>query len=86
MKELRLTWEGVQVTTAHSGGREAALFTNELLDCYTNFAHRNGWRFELLEATFNDDGGLRECSANLTGSHVYGRLRYETGVHRVQVR
>merc|ERR1711865_332758 len=51
---------------------------------YQRFAVSNGWRFEVLSTTGTDHGGVREASAALRGTNVFGALKYESGVHRVQ--
>ena len=51
---------------------------------YTNFAEYKGWKFEMLERSYSDVGGLRNASASVHGSGVFGVLKYEAGVHRVQ--
>ncbi|MCQ8240671.1 peptide chain release factor 1 [Rhizosaccharibacter radicis] len=67
-----------------AGGDEAALFASELFDAYRRFADLNGWRFELLEYDESELGGLRGGIATVTGRNVFARLKYESGVHRVQ--
>ena len=69
---------------AGTGGDEAALFAAELLAMYQRYAGLNGWRFELMEASENDIGGVKEAVANITGRNVFSRLKFESGVHRVQ--
>lgn len=67
-----------------AGGDEAALFARELFDAYRRYADLRGWRFELLEASESELGGLREGVAEISGKGVFARLKYESGVHRVQ--
>lgn len=67
-----------------SGGLEASLFVQDLLSMYQHHAKRNGWRFEVMNKSDTDAGGLREVVANMTGMGVYGQLKYESGTHRVQ--
>jgi peptide chain release factor 1 len=70
---------------AGTGGEEAALFAADLYRMYTRFAERKGWKTELI--TFNESsglGGLKEVIINVLGKNVYGTLKYESGVHRVQ--
>jgi len=67
-----------------AGGEEASLFASEILKLYTNFAEHKGWKFELLERSYSDIGGLRNASASVHGLGVFGVLKYEAGVHRVQ--
>ena len=69
---------------AGTGGDEAALFAADLLGMYQRYAGLNGWRFELMEASENDIGGVKEAVANITGRNVFSRLKFESGVHRVQ--
>jgi len=69
---------------AGAGGLEAGLFASELLGMYEKFSKRRRWRFELHDASENDAGGLREATASIIGDDVYGALRAENGVHRVQ--
>ncbi|MBV1832462.1 peptide chain release factor 1 [Novacetimonas pomaceti] len=67
-----------------AGGDEAALFAAELFGAYQRYADQRGWRFEVLEYDESELGGLREGIANITGRGVFARLKYESGVHRVQ--
>ena len=67
-----------------AGGDEAGLFAAELFDAYRRYADGRGWRFELLEYDESELGGLREGIANVNGHGVFARLKYESGVHRVQ--
>jgi peptide chain release factor 1 len=67
-----------------AGGDEAALFASVLFDMYRKYAVLRGWRFEVLELSQNDLGGLREGSAIISGKGVFARLKFESGVHRVQ--
>lgn len=69
---------------AGAGGDEAALFGAELLDMYKRYAALRGWKYELMSLSENDLGGVREASASITGKDVFARLKYESGVHRVQ--
>jgi peptide chain release factor 1 len=69
---------------AGTGGEEAALFGADLLRMYQRHAEAAGWRFELIEATESDLGGVREAVARIAGEGVFARLKYESGVHRVQ--
>ncbi|GEO80064.1 peptide chain release factor 1 [Pararhodospirillum oryzae] len=69
---------------AGTGGDEAALFAGDLLRMYNRYAQERGWRFEVLDASENDLGGMKEASASISGKGVYARLKYESGVHRVQ--
>ena len=67
-----------------AGGDEAGLFAAELFDAYRKFAELHGWRFEPLEYDESELGGLRGAIANVNGRGVFARLKYESGVHRVQ--
>ena len=67
-----------------AGGDEAALFAAALFDCYRRYADAKGWRFEALEYDEDELGGLRGGIASITGRGVFARLKYESGVHRVQ--
>lgn len=69
---------------AGTGGDEAGLFAAELFRMYQRFSSINGWRFEQLSFSETGVGGLKEASASITGTGAYGRLKYESGVHRVQ--
>ncbi len=67
-----------------AGGDEAGLFAAELFAAYRKFAELHGWTFELLEYDENELGGLRGAMATINGRGVFARLKYESGVHRVQ--
>jgi peptide chain release factor 1 len=67
-----------------AGGDEAGLFAAELFSAYQKYAGLRGWRFELLEYGETELGGLKEGIAEITGRNVFARLKYESGVHRVQ--
>ena len=67
-----------------TGGDEAALFAADLFRMYTRYAQARKWQVELLTLTETDGGGAKEVVANVTGNGVFGRLKYESGVHRVQ--
>jgi peptide chain release factor 1 len=67
-----------------TGGEEAALFAGDLARMYQRHAERMGWRFEVLEHQASDLGGVKEFTAHVQGEGVYARLKYESGVHRVQ--
>jgi peptide chain release factor 1 len=69
---------------AGAGGDEAALFASDLFEMYRRYAEGRGWRFEVLELSENDLGGYREAVAGITGQNVFARLKFESGVHRVQ--
>ena len=67
-----------------AGGDEAGLFAAELFDSYRRYADTHGWRFEVLEFDEGELGGLRGAIAGINGRNVFARLKYESGVHRVQ--
>ncbi|MFT8720800.1 peptide chain release factor 1 [Acetobacter sp.] len=67
-----------------AGGDESALFASELFSAYRRYADLRGWRFEVMEYDESELGGLREGIATVTGKGVFARLKYESGVHRVQ--
>ena len=69
---------------AGTGGDEAALFATELFSMYQRYSALRGWRFDILEISENDIGGYREAIASITGRSVFARLKFESGVHRVQ--
>ncbi|ANC54737.1 peptide chain release factor 1 [Brevundimonas sp. UYEF29] len=69
---------------AGTGGDEAALFAGDLFRMYSRYASTRGWRIELDSATEGDAGGYKEIIATVTGEGVFGRLKFESGVHRVQ--
>src|SRR5437868_6130424 len=69
---------------AGTGGEEAALFAAELFRMYQRYAGLRGWRFELLDLSETGIGGVKEAAASITGRNVFARLKYESGVHRVQ--
>ncbi len=69
---------------AGTGGEEAALFAAELFRMYQRYAGLRGWRFELLDLSETGLGGFKEASASITGRDVFARLKFESGVHRVQ--
>jgi peptide chain release factor 1 len=69
---------------AGTGGDEAALFAADLFRMYTRFAERNGWRVEVMSLSETAGGGIKEAVVMIEGRQVYSRLKYESGVHRVQ--
>jgi peptide chain release factor 1 len=69
---------------AGTGGEEAALFAAELFRMYNKFAERQGWKLEVLSSNETGVGGLKEIIATIEGRGVYSKLKYESGVHRVQ--
>jgi peptide chain release factor 1 len=69
---------------AGTGGEEAALFAAVLLRMYQRYAGVRGWRFDVLDVSETGLGGIKEASAEVTGRNVFERLKFESGVHRVQ--
>lgn len=69
---------------AGTGGDEAALFAGDLFRMYQRYAEERGWRVELISASSADVGGYKEVIASVTGQGVFARLKFESGVHRVQ--
>src|SRR5260370_39809265 len=69
---------------AGTGGDEAALFAAELFRMYSRYAETQGWKVEILESSPSSLGGLKEVVAAIQGQKVYSKLKYESGVHRVQ--
>jgi peptide chain release factor 1 len=69
---------------AGTGGDEAALFAGELFRMYSRYAESQGWKVEILESSPSSLGGLKDVTASIQGKKVYSKLKYESGVHRVQ--
>lgn len=69
---------------AGTGGDEAALFAGDLHKMYTRYFELRGWGVKVIDGHFSDLGGVRELTINVTGDGVYGKLKWESGVHRVQ--
>src|SRR5688500_16439403 len=69
---------------AGTGGDEAALCAGDLLRMYQRFAEEQGWKFELISASASDVGGYKEAVASINGAGVFAKLKFESGVHRVQ--
>ncbi|OCC24276.1 peptide chain release factor 1 [Croceicoccus estronivorus] len=69
---------------AGTGGDEAALFAADLFRMYERYAAEQGWRVEMISANASDIGGFKEVVANITGQGVFAKLKFESGVHRVQ--
>ncbi|SIO23740.1 bacterial peptide chain release factor 1 (bRF-1) [Rhodovulum sp. ES.010] len=67
-----------------TGGEEAALFAGDLLRMYQRYAEAKGWKFTMLEEAQTELGGIKEAVASVQGEGVFARLKYESGVHRVQ--
>ena len=69
---------------AGAGGEEAALFAGDLYRMYTRYAERQGWKVEIIDSHEKDMGGFKEIIFMIEGKHAYSRLKFESGVHRVQ--
>lgn len=69
---------------AGTGGEEAALFANDLFRMYSRYAENCGWKYELIDLNETGLGGIKEVIFSISGQNVYGNLKFESGVHRVQ--
>ncbi len=69
---------------AGAGGSEAALFAGDLFRMFTRYAERQGWKSEIMNSNIPDIGGIKEITFSIEGHGAYSRLKYESGVHRVQ--
>ncbi|MBO5712606.1 MAG: peptide chain release factor 1 [Clostridia bacterium] len=69
---------------AGAGGEEAALFAYELYRMYVNYADKNRWKSEEISSNATELGGIKEVTFSISGKSVYGKMKYESGVHRVQ--
>jgi peptide chain release factor 1 len=69
---------------AGTGGDEAAIFSGDLLKMYSRYAERRGWRVEILSERHGEHGGYKEVIVRVEGKEVFGRLKFESGAHRVQ--
>ena len=67
-----------------TGGDESSLFAADLFKMYTRYADMKGWKYEIMDSSETEVGGYKEISFSISGKYVYGSLRYEGGVHRVQ--
>lgn len=67
-----------------AGGEEAALFANTLMNMYVRYAERSGWKTEVNDIEETELGGIKECSITIKGNNVFSKLKFESGVHRVQ--
>lgn len=83
-KEDEFPNEIILEVRAGAGGEEASLFAEELAHMYTRFAENNGWSVSVIDESRSAVGGYKEASFEIRGKDVYKKLRYETGVHRVQ--
>ncbi|KAJ4849880.1 hypothetical protein Tsubulata_034682 [Turnera subulata] len=69
---------------AGTGGEEASLFAMDVFKMYEKYSHVQGWRFEVVDITESDLKGYKEASAAISGADVFGKLKFESGIHRVQ--
>ena len=69
---------------AGTGGDEASIFAGDLYRMYTKYCENKGWKVEFVDMTEGTVGGFKEIIFNVKGNDVYGQLKYESGVHRVQ--
>ncbi|MFW6173729.1 MAG: peptide chain release factor 1 [Elusimicrobiota bacterium] len=69
---------------AGAGGEEAALFVSDLFRMYSRFAERNHWKVEIINSNMTEIGGIKEITFGISGKNVFGTLKQESGVHRVQ--
>jgi len=69
---------------AGTGGEEAALFASDLFRMYSRYAEKKGWKVDVLDSSDTGMGGIKEISFSLSGEDVYGTMKFESGVHRVQ--
>ncbi|MDA1098204.1 MAG: peptide chain release factor 1 [Proteobacteria bacterium] len=83
-KDAADTKNAILEVRAGTGGDEAALFAADLLRMYQRYAEINGWKFELLSVSESDLGGIRDAVAEIAGRGVFAKLKFESGVHRVQ--
>ncbi len=83
-KETADTLNAILEIRAGTGGEEAALFAGDLFAMYKGFASNMGWRIAMIEASESDIGGYKEIIAEVNGKDVFSKLKYESGVHRVQ--
>ncbi|MBE70375.1 MAG: peptide chain release factor 1 [Thalassospira sp.] len=83
-KDTADTKNAILEIRAGTGGEEAALFAADLYRMYQRYAEGRGWKFEQMDASENDLGGFKEVIVNVSGTDVFARLKFESGVHRVQ--
>ena len=76
--------DAIMEIRAGTGGDEACLFAGDLFRMYTKYIESKGWKMELLDTNYGSVGGFKEIIFNVVGDNVYGTLKYEAGVHRVQ--
>ena len=83
-KDVDDTADIVLEVRAGTGGDEAALFAGDLFRMYSRYAQLMGWKVEVVDASSGDAGGYKEIVANVSGDGVFGHMKWESGVHRVQ--
>ena len=83
-KDAADTKNAILEIRAGTGGDEAALFCADLFGMYAGYASKMGWRLEVMEERPNDIGGYKEIIAQITGRDVFAKMKFESGVHRVQ--
>jgi peptide chain release factor 1 len=83
-KDAADTRNAILEVRAGTGGEEAALFAADLFRMYQRYAEQRGWRFEVMQVHETGIGGFKEAIASIVGPDVFARLKFETGVHRVQ--
>ncbi|CAM8930283.1 unnamed protein product [Rhodiola kirilowii] len=69
---------------AGTGGEEASLFAVDIFKMYEGYAHKRGWKFEVVDVTESDLKGIKEASGAISGDGAFGKLKFESGIHRVQ--
>jgi peptide chain release factor 1 len=69
---------------AGTGGLEASLFASDLFRMYTRYAQNQGWKVDVMNTSASDAGGVKEVTFSISGNHVFKKLKYESGTHRVQ--
>lgn len=83
-KDAADTKNAILEVRAGTGGEEAALFAGNLFRMYQRYAEKRGWTFAVISTSDSDAGGYKEASAEISGNSVFARLKFESGVHRVQ--
>ncbi len=83
-KDPRDSKDSIIEIRAGAGGDEAAIFAGDLMRMYQRFAENMGWKLSLMDFTDGTSGGYKEIICSVTGEDVYGKMKYESGVHRVQ--
>ena len=71
---------------AGTGGEEAGLFAGDLWRMYRRFSEKQGFKADVLDSSQSSVGGIKNLSAEITGENAYGFFKYESGVHRIQIR